>query len=127
MKGDGVEIRNAVARPISTEPAVPALDGYIEVGQGDLQRLAVSCADAPPYIEGEDWPTAEGMVEKLQGVLKSVSPRFGATVNMMEQHGGCQFWPKSDKPLERFTVSTAIFAHLLETKSSLIRSERRSC
>lgn len=27
------------------------------------------------------------------------------SVAMMEQHGGCQFWPKSEKPVERFEVS----------------------
>lgn len=26
----------------------------------------------------------------------------------MEQHGGCQFWPKSEKPIERFEVSRRV-------------------
>ncbi len=38
-------------------------------------------------------------------------------VNLMEQHGGCQFWPQSDKPVERFNVS----ARRPDPLSSLIR------
>lgn len=79
MHGDGASFINQVIREIPPDPAKPAPDGYVSAGQGDLSRLAVSCADAPPYEDGEEWPTAEGMVEQLLGILKEVTPTFGAT------------------------------------------------
>ncbi|KAK8844175.1 hypothetical protein IAR55_006969 [Kwoniella newhampshirensis] len=80
----------------------PAADGYVSPGQGDLARLAVSCADARPYGEDEAWPSAEKMVDSLLQESYSVTETFGLTVNLMEQHGGCQFWPRSSNPAERF-------------------------
>ncbi len=45
--------------------------------QGDLQRLAVACADARPYRHDEVQPTAEVMVrDLLNGALKT-TPMFG--------------------------------------------------
>jgi pimeloyl-ACP methyl ester carboxylesterase len=73
-----------------------------QTGQSDLSRLAVSCADAPRYRKNEKLPTPEGMASRLERIRRETSPTFGATVAMMEQHGGCQFWPESDKPAERF-------------------------
>ena len=90
MRGNGTALRNYAARVIPEPYPEPDAGGYVSIVQVDLPRLAVSCADAPPYEEGEAWPTAEGVVEALQGILRDVSPNFGATVNMMEQHGGCQ-------------------------------------
>lgn len=79
MHGNGTALRDPVARAIPPMHARHEKDGFVPVGQDDLTRLAVSCADAPPYVKGEPWPTAEGMVEALQGVLTNVSSRFGAT------------------------------------------------
>jgi len=123
MQGNGTELRNRLARPIPGPSPKQDQYGHVDIGQADLALLAVSCADSPPYDEGEPWPTAEEGIEALQGILRDVSPRFGATVNLMEQHGGCQvslsltdrslslslmipiqFWPKSEHPVERFTV-----------------------
>ncbi|KAJ7062044.1 TAP-like protein-domain-containing protein [Mycena amicta] len=62
--------------------------------------------DALPYKDGE-WPTAERIVDDILVTLKDF-PRFGATVPMMEQHGGCQFWPGTGVGPTRFrkTLST---------------------
>ena len=87
MAGNGTTLRNRRARAI---PEYSDTRKGAGEWQHDLARLGVSCADAPPYLENETWPTAEGAVDALQGILKGVSSRFGATVNMMEQHGGCQ-------------------------------------
>ncbi|KAG8880549.1 hypothetical protein FRB97_000719 [Tulasnella sp. 331] len=72
------------------------------IGQEDLTRLAVSCADAIPYDKDEEWPTAEGMVDALLAGALKTTRTFGGTVHLLEQHGGCQFWPKSDT-IERFS------------------------
>ena len=78
-------------------------EGYTSTGQGPLGRLAISCGDARPYGKDEAWPSAEYIVEGLLRTLK-VSPTFGATVHMTEQHGGCQFWPSTGMASERFAV-----------------------
>ncbi|KAJ7729753.1 hypothetical protein B0H16DRAFT_1586232 [Mycena metata] len=91
-----------IARRYSDPAPPPEHDGYIETGQGELLRLAISCGDARPYVEGEIWPTAEGIVDDILVTLENF-PRFGATVHLMEQHGGCQFWPGTGVGPTRFT------------------------
>lgn len=61
------------------DPTKRAKDGFLPLGQGDLARLAVSCADSPPYGPGEALPTAEDMVRGLQKYSLSKSSMFGAT------------------------------------------------
>lgn len=77
ISGNGTALRNLVSRTLSSEPQA---DGFVDPFQPDLQRLGVSCADAPPYKPGEPLPDAERMVKALQGILRDVSPTFGATV-----------------------------------------------
>ncbi|ORX36311.1 hypothetical protein BD324DRAFT_651551 [Kockovaella imperatae] len=78
-------------------------DGYVSIGQGDLARLAVSCADQPAYPTSGRKPTARELVNNLYDGPIKASKYFGATVHLMEQHGGCQFWPRSPEPVDRFT------------------------
>ncbi|KAJ7621033.1 TAP-like protein-domain-containing protein [Roridomyces roridus] len=99
--GDGTELRKFVTRAPG-DPAPPDPEGYVETGQGELLRLAISCGDAPPYRADEKWPTAEDIVDDILISLKTY-PRFGATVHLMEQHGGCQFWPGTGVGPKRFT------------------------
>lgn len=61
------------------DPPQRAKDGFLPLGQGDLARLAVSCADSPPYADDEARPTAESMVQGLQRYSLSKSSMFGAT------------------------------------------------
>ncbi|KAJ6551736.1 TAP-like protein-domain-containing protein [Mycena capillaripes] len=48
------------------------------------------------------WPTAEEIVDNILVTLKAY-PRFGATVHLMEQDGGCQFWPGTGVGPARFS------------------------
>ncbi|KAJ7599105.1 TAP-like protein-domain-containing protein [Mycena floridula] len=92
MQGDGSDVRRFMAR----SPA--------NYTQQALGRLAISCGDALPYSSNETtWPTAENIVDRLLGIMKDVSPTFGGTVHIMEQHGACQFWPATGMGPERFT------------------------
>nr|XP_031861386.1 uncharacterized protein CI109_002990 [Kwoniella shandongensis]KAA5528458.1 hypothetical protein CI109_002990 [Kwoniella shandongensis] len=102
MASDPQPLFDLVAFDVELQPRQPAPDGYIAPGQGSLARLAVSCADSPPYDDDEPWPTAEEMVNNLLKKSFNVTKTFGLTVNLMEQHGGCQFWPRSPNPVERF-------------------------
>ena len=56
----------------------PEEDGYVNISQGDLSRLAVSCADQPSW-QDEALPTAEELVDRLLRRPMSVSKYFGAT------------------------------------------------
>jgi hypothetical protein len=62
----------------SDSSPAPEHDGYVETRQDELKRLAISCGDALPYAEGEQWPTAEEIVDNILVTLKTY-PRFGAT------------------------------------------------
>ncbi|KAF7324915.1 hypothetical protein MKEN_00533700 [Mycena kentingensis (nom. inval.)] len=78
--------------PLPNEmPRAP--DGFVDVGQHELTRLTISCGDALPREKDEGLPTAAEIVDDLLVTLRDVSPMFGATVHMNEQHGGCQYWP----------------------------------
>ncbi|KAJ7653173.1 TAP-like protein-domain-containing protein [Mycena polygramma] len=99
---DGAPLMRMVYLPYSDPAPLPEHDGYVETGQGELLRLAISCGDALPYAEGEKWPTADGIVDDILVTMKT-SPRFGATVHLMEQHGGCQYWPGTGVGPARFT------------------------
>ncbi len=75
---------NATALVKMSAPAIPyhpkaEPDGFMSAYQPDLGRLAVSCADAPPYVPGEPFPSAEAMVNDLEKVVRKVSKTFGAT------------------------------------------------
>ncbi|KAK7682659.1 hypothetical protein QCA50_014042 [Cerrena zonata] len=61
----------------------------------DLERPAVSCSDAPPFIP----PSAEDVVNEYLDVYHNVS-NFVFSVLTTEPDSGCQFWPV--KPIERF-------------------------
>ncbi len=78
MKGNASALVAGSARIIPYHPEADP-DGFISIGQSDLGRLAVSCADMPPYVKGEPFPTAEVMINDLLKVVKEVSPTFGAT------------------------------------------------
>ena len=57
-----------------------AADGYMSIGQSDLARLAVSCADNPPFEEkSEDKPTAEQVIDNLLNKTFPVTTMFGGT------------------------------------------------
>ncbi|KAJ7729746.1 TAP-like protein-domain-containing protein [Mycena metata] len=99
---DAASLMRMIAPRYSNPAPAPERDGYVETGQGELLRLAISCGDARPYVEGETWPTAGGIVDDILVTLESF-PRFGATVHLMEQHGGCQFWPGTGVGPTRFT------------------------
>ncbi|KAF7368853.1 hypothetical protein MVEN_00210800 [Mycena venus] len=88
--------------PYSDPSPSPEYDGYVETGQGELLRLAISCGDALPYAKGEKWPTADEIVDNILVTMEKY-PRFGATVHLMEQHGGCHFWPGTGVGPTRFT------------------------
>ncbi|KAL8283847.1 hypothetical protein RQP46_005279 [Phenoliferia psychrophenolica] len=95
LAGDPTSLYNALVRPLHLyEPS------HI---QTDLSRAAVSCIDSPPYKSEKDWPTPEMMVDETLHVLKTASRHFGASINLIEPDGGCQFWPASGKAPERFT------------------------
>ncbi|KAJ7080576.1 TAP-like protein-domain-containing protein [Mycena belliarum] len=99
---DAAPLLAMVARKYSAPAPAPDAEGYVATGQGELQRLAISCGDARPYAPGEAWPTAGEIVDNILVTLKE-SPRFGATVHLMEQHGGCHFWPGTGVGPTRFT------------------------
>ncbi|KAF7303665.1 AB hydrolase-1 domain-containing protein [Mycena indigotica] len=86
--------------PSPNPPSDP--DGYVDIGQGNLGRLAISCGDALPRTPKENLPTAEDIINDILATLRDTSPRFGATVHLMEQHGGCQFWPGTGVGPTRF-------------------------
>ncbi|KAJ6629308.1 TAP-like protein-domain-containing protein [Mycena sp. CBHHK59/15] len=99
---DGAPLMRLIAHKY-TAPEPPAdPEGYVYTGQDELGRLAISCGDARAYKPGEAWPTAEGIVDDILVTLGEY-PRFGATVHLMEQHGGCHFWPGTGVGPERFT------------------------
>ncbi|KAJ6461039.1 TAP-like protein-domain-containing protein [Mycena sanguinolenta] len=98
---DSAALMRMVYRPYSDSSPRPQPDGYQETGQGELLRLAISCGDGLPYAKGEKWPTAEEIVDKILVTLETL-PRFGATVHLMEQHGGCHFWPGTGVGPTRF-------------------------
>ncbi|KAF7304300.1 Abhydrolase-4 domain-containing protein [Mycena chlorophos] len=95
MDGDGAELLRFVKRayPPSDPETGPDEDGYVYIAQENLSRLAISCGDALPRTEEEQPPTAEEIVDATLGTVRDVSPRFGATAHMIEQHGGCHYWP----------------------------------
>ncbi|KAJ7771216.1 hypothetical protein B0H14DRAFT_2966566 [Mycena olivaceomarginata] len=99
---DAASLMRIITPPYSDPSPPPQHDGYVETGQGELLRLAISCGDALPYVDGEKWPTAEEIVDNIFATVKTF-PRFGATVHLMEQHGGCQFWPGTGVGPKRFT------------------------
>ncbi|KAJ7171065.1 hypothetical protein C8R46DRAFT_1087578 [Mycena filopes] len=99
---DAASLMRMIVPPYMDADPAPEQDGYVETGQVALLRLAISCGDALPYAEGEVWPTAEEIVDDILVTMKT-SPRFGATVHLMEQHGGCQFWPGTGVGPTRFT------------------------
>ena len=68
IKGEGAPLLRLSARPFTGR-----------TNQADLGRLAISCGDALPYVEGEPWPTAEDMVNDMLVTMKEISPRFGGT------------------------------------------------
>ncbi|KAF7304324.1 hypothetical protein HMN09_00834200 [Mycena chlorophos] len=88
---DPTKLMPMIIYPLSESSPAPDSEGLVEKGQGELLRLAISCGDALPYEEG-NMPTAESIVDEILVTLREF-PRFGATVHMMEQHGGCQYWP----------------------------------
>ncbi|CAA7270028.1 unnamed protein product [Cyclocybe aegerita] len=61
----------------------------------DLQRSAVSCADARPPVPGsqEDFPSPEDLADHGIRTLKGVSRHFGVSVSVVEKDGECQYWP----------------------------------
>ncbi|KAJ7143677.1 hypothetical protein C8R44DRAFT_758636 [Mycena epipterygia] len=99
---DGGPIMRMIARRYSDPVPAPDHEGYIETGQGELLRLAISCGDARSYQPGEKGPTAEEIVDNILVTLET-QPRFGATVHLIEQHGGCHFWPGTGVGPARFT------------------------
>ncbi|KAJ7020170.1 alpha/beta-hydrolase [Mycena alexandri] len=99
---DAASLMRMIAPRYRDPSPAPEHDGYVETGQGELLRLAISCGDARQYVDGDTWPTAEGIVDDILVTLESF-PRFGATVHLMEQHGGCQFWPGTGVGPTRFT------------------------
>ncbi|KAJ6459409.1 TAP-like protein-domain-containing protein [Mycena vulgaris] len=101
MAGDAAPLMRMIARPYSDPAPTPDPAGYTETGQGELLRLAISCGDARAYSPGEAWPTAEGIVDDILVTMEKY-PRFGATVHLMEQHGGCHFWPGTGVGPARF-------------------------
>ncbi|KAK7052459.1 hypothetical protein R3P38DRAFT_2860456 [Favolaschia claudopus] len=99
---DPAPLMALIYRRYSDPSPTPQHDGYIETGQGELLRLAIFCGDALPYVEGEQLPTAESIVDDILVTMKTL-PRFGATVHLMEQHGGCHLWPGTGAGPKRFT------------------------
>ncbi|KAJ7146355.1 hypothetical protein C8R44DRAFT_864127 [Mycena epipterygia] len=119
---DGAPILRFVAPEYSEPAPAPDHDGYVETGQVDLMRLAISCGDARAYRPGEKWPTAEEIVDNILVTLETY-PRFGATVHLMEQHGGCHFWPGTGVGPQRFTGP---FNKTLATPTLIVANTRRS-
>ncbi|KAJ7434499.1 hypothetical protein B0H11DRAFT_2296253 [Mycena galericulata] len=99
--GDGVPLKRFISRGFGA-PAPPDPEGYTETGQVELLRLAISCGDARPYQPGEKGPTAEEIVGNILVTMEK-APRFGATAHLIEQHGGCQYWPGTGVGPPRFT------------------------
>ncbi|KAF7304309.1 Abhydrolase-4 domain-containing protein [Mycena chlorophos] len=95
MDGDGAELLRFVKRasPPPDSQTGPDEDGYVYIAQENLSRLAISCGDALPRTQEDEVPTAEEIVDAVLGTVRDVSPRFGATAHMIEQHGGCHYWP----------------------------------
>jgi hypothetical protein len=75
---DAAPLMRIITPPYSDPSPPPQHDGYVETGQGELLRLAISCGDALPYVDGEKWPTAEEIVDNIFATVKTF-PRFGAT------------------------------------------------
>ncbi|KAJ7054746.1 hypothetical protein C8F01DRAFT_1162780 [Mycena amicta] len=90
---DGSQLLRFITRGYAAPDPPPDEDGYVNIGQDTLARLAISCGDALPRSPKEAWPTAGEIVDDILVTMRDVSPRFGATVHLMEQHGGCHFWP----------------------------------
>ncbi|KAJ7122102.1 TAP-like protein-domain-containing protein [Mycena epipterygia] len=99
---DGAPLMRMIAHRYSDPAPAPDHEGYIETGQSELLRLAISCGDARSYQPDEKRPTAEEIVDNILVTLET-QPRFGATVHLMEQHGGCHFWPGTGVGPARFT------------------------
>lgn len=85
-------------------------------GSSPLGRIAVSCADSIHY---DSTPTAESMVDETLEILKNVTRRFGASVQLMEQDGGCWLWEATGKAKDVFRVS--LRSSLLESRTTLNR------
>nr|GAT49484.1 predicted protein [Mycena chlorophos] len=104
MDGDGTDLFALLGNVIDSPTADPEpdQDGYLNFGQASLRRLAISCGDALPRAQGEHIPSAEDIVDDILVTLRDVSPRFGATIHMMEQHGGCHYWPGTGVGPERY-------------------------
>ncbi|KAJ7694838.1 hypothetical protein B0H17DRAFT_456421 [Mycena rosella] len=120
---DGAPLMRMIASKYMDPAPAPDREGYIETGQGALLRLAISCGDARPFRKSEIWPTAEEIVDRILVTLKTY-PRFGATVHLMEQHGGCHLWPGTGVGPTRFTVSNisvslAIFKPVVQPTGSV--------
>ncbi|CAK5274325.1 unnamed protein product [Mycena citricolor] len=106
---DASQLLLLVAPPYSPPSPEPDQEGYIETGQGDLWRLILSCGDALPYPGGnKTWPTAEEIVDNVL-VTMETWPRFGGTVHLMEQHGGCQYWAGTGVGPARYRSMLASF------------------
>ncbi|CAK5276542.1 unnamed protein product [Mycena citricolor] len=106
---DASQLLLLVAPPYSPPSPEPDQEGYIETGQGDLWRLILSCGDALPYPGGnKTWPTAEEIVDNVL-VTMETWPRFGGTVHLMEQHGGCQYWAGTGVGPTRYRSMLASF------------------
>ncbi|KAJ7171173.1 TAP-like protein-domain-containing protein [Mycena filopes] len=100
---DATPLLRMIYPPYSDSSPAPEPDiGYTETGQSELGRLAISCGDALPYGTGEKPPTAEDIVDDILGSLRTY-PRFGASVHLIEQHGGCHLWPGTGVGPARFT------------------------
>ncbi|KAK4698292.1 hypothetical protein P7C70_g7988, partial [Phenoliferia sp. Uapishka_3] len=93
LAGNATSLYNELVKPLHLN-----FPSHIQV---DLSRAAVSCIDSPPYKSPKDWPTAEIMVEETLHVLETASRHFGASINLIEPDGGCQYWPATSPP-ERF-------------------------
>ncbi|KAJ7213052.1 hypothetical protein GGX14DRAFT_564097 [Mycena pura] len=111
-----------IYHPYSDPSPSPERDGYVETGQEELMRLAISCGDGLPYAKGEKWPTADEIVDNILVTMEEY-PRFGATVHLMEQHGGCHFWPGTGVGPTRFTGP---FNKTLATPTLIVANTRQS-
>ncbi|KAF9466084.1 TAP-like protein-domain-containing protein [Collybia nuda] len=98
---NGAPLLRMVTRELTEASPPQDSEGYTYTGQEPLLRLAISCGDARPYGKNEKRPTAGEIVDSILETMKE-SPRFGATVHLMEQHGGCQFWPGTGVGPERY-------------------------
>ncbi|KAJ7290169.1 hypothetical protein C8J57DRAFT_1610690, partial [Mycena rebaudengoi] len=101
-EADGTPLLQLIA-PKYSDPWLPTdTEGYSYTGQKALGRLAISCGDARAYGADDKQPTAEDIVDNILETLRS-QPRFGATVHLVEQHGGCHLWPGTGVGPRRFT------------------------